>query len=224
MAVIVFSSARFWAPILFFCFVLRCLLKPLIVYFCDSKRLRRYPNQNLFSGITNFAYMWERTRGFRTKRLYEQHQIIIRLGPNSLSFADVRAIKDIYGHSTQCRKDDQYSVTAGSHSNLLDAVDKTEDARKRKLLSNAFATRNLEQWGFKVSDKVKKLVTQLDQHCSSLLVKGACLCPEGLSVNWRKWSNLFTMDAIADIGLSESLGLLENGDDSVVIDCPGVGK
>lgn len=202
-------------PIMFLIF------KPLLQYFYDPKGLRKYHNQNPLSGITNLAYIWERTRGFRTKRLYEQHKKypIIRLGPNHLSFADLRAIRDIYGHSTKCRKDDQYAVQAGSHFNLLDAVDKDEHARKRRLLSNAFATRNLEQWEFKVHDKVQKIVIQLDKFCTKPLSSDEeSPSPDDLTVDFRKWSNLFTVDAIADIGLSETLGMLTNGNDILRID------
>lgn len=39
--------------------------------------------------------------------------------------------------------------------------------------------------------------------------------PSHLTVNYRQWANFFTIDAIADIGLSERLGLLDRGDDTV---------
>jgi hypothetical protein len=37
--------------------------------------------------------------------------------------------------------------------------------------------------------------------------------PEDLTVDYRAWTNFFTLDAIADIGLSERLGFLDTGDD-----------
>lgn len=40
--------------------------------------------------------------------------------------------------------------------------------------------------------------------------------PSHLTVNYRQWANFFTIDAIADIGLSERLGLLDRGDDTVI--------
>ncbi|KAH8803375.1 benzoate 4-monooxygenase cytochrome P450 [Xylogone sp. PMI_703] len=196
------------------------IIKPLVEYFFDAKGLRKYPNQNILSGITNLGYIWERTRGFRTKNLYEKHKIhpVIRLGPNTLSFADVRAIRDIYGHSTKCRKDDMYTVTAGPHVNLLDVVDKDDHARKRRMLSNAFATRNLEGWEFKVHDKVKNLIVQFDRFCTKPLSDDEQPQTEDLTIDFRKWANLFTVDAIADIGLSESLGMLINGNDKLTVD------
>ena len=58
------------------------IVKPVAEYVYDSKNLRKYSNQTLFSGITNLSNIWERILGFRTKRLYEQHKEypILRIG------------------------------------------------------------------------------------------------------------------------------------------------
>ncbi|KAF7591643.1 hypothetical protein BBP40_001282 [Aspergillus hancockii] len=138
-----------------------CCMKSLVSYFYDAKGLRKYPNLNFLSGLTSLAYVWEHRYSFRTRQLYLQHQKhpVVRLGLDTLSFADVRAIKDIYGHSTPCRKDDVYTLTVGSHAHILNTVDREEHARKRRMLSYAFTTRNLEQWEFKIRDKVGKLIT-----------------------------------------------------------------
>lgn len=66
------------------------------------------------------------------------------MGPNALSFSDVRAIKDIYGHGTKCIKDMNYTITSGTHTNLFNVVHKEHHASKHKLLSAAFAIKNLE--------------------------------------------------------------------------------
>jgi hypothetical protein len=73
----------------------RFLLYPIVIYFIDLKGLRRYPNMTLFSGISNVPYMLESSRGFRSKRMTELHKVhpVIRIGPNSLSYGKVSAIK-----------------------------------------------------------------------------------------------------------------------------------
>ncbi|KAL7960171.1 cytochrome P450 [Trichoderma compactum] len=76
------------------------------------------------------------------------------------------------------------------------------------ILSHDFATRNLEQWEFKVTDKVQKLVAQFDLLCHG---------NEGATVDFRMWSNLFIIEAIADIALSHHLGCLGQGSDLVTI-------
>lgn len=185
-----------------------CLAQTLFVYVWDPKRLRRFPNQNKLSGITGLGYIYERCRGFRSRNLHVVHQKhpIVRVGPNSLSFSSPDAIRSIYGHVTPCSKGDMYNLTRGGHANLLDVVDKNEHARKRRLLSNAFATRNLQHWEFKIADKVRRLLAQLDAACED--------CGEG-QIDFRRWTNLFTVDAIADIAASHRLGCLDRGDDGI---------
>ncbi|CAG8384547.1 unnamed protein product [Penicillium salamii] len=190
---------------------------PLAIYLYDPKRLRRYPNQNIFSGLTSLAYVYERRNSFRTEILHSQHERhpILRTGPNVLSFGSVAAIKDIYGHGSPCLKDDVYKSITGSHPHILNVVDKDDHARKRRMLSNAFATRNLEQWEFKITDKVQKMIVQFDKRCTNPYLDKCAIASSDLIVNFRFWSNLFTLDAIADIALSERLGLLESGTDLV---------
>ncbi|KAB8204508.1 Cytochrome P450 [Aspergillus parasiticus SU-1] len=202
------------------------IVRPFIVYFYDPKGLRRYPNQNILSPFTNLAYVWERSDNFRTRRLYRQHQKypIIRTGPATISFGSVEAINDIYGHGTPCLKYETYQMTAGSHSNILNVIDRDEHSRKRRMLSNAFATRNLEQWEFKISDKVERLLKQLDQRCTPVLSEVNPAAAQDFNIEWRLWSNLFTIEAIADIALSENLGMLESGCDTIrVANSEGLG-
>jgi cytochrome P450 len=147
-------------------------------------------------------------------KLHQKHPVI-RVGPNALSYGDVRAIKDIYGHNTPCTKDGAYVITSGSHYHLADVIDKHDHARKRKLLSSAYAIKNLEGWEHKVADKTVKLNRRLDQCCTSPLRPGELPKPEDVTIDYRKWTNFFTLDAIADIGLSDTLGLLDRGHDKV---------
>ena len=91
------------------------VIYPVFHYFRDPKGLRRYPNMTPLSGMSAVPFMLMASRGFRSKELSELHQKhpVIRTGPNTLSYGDVRAIKDIYGHGTKCIKDPSYVVTAG---------------------------------------------------------------------------------------------------------------
>ncbi|CAG8109221.1 unnamed protein product [Penicillium olsonii] len=192
-------------------------LKPLLVYFYDHKKLRQYPNQNVLSGITNLASMRERARKFRTRELYIQHQKhpVIRVAPNMLSFRDVRAIKDIYGFGSPCQKHEMYQLQNGEgHMNILNVIDREDHSRKRRMLSHAFSTKNLEAWEYKIADKVEKLVAQLDRRAMPGTSVGP---PDDNVVDLRYWFNLFTVDAIADIALNELLGMLESGSDTVKV-------
>lgn len=158
------------------------IVKWTVDYYLDPLALRRYPNISLFSGITSIPYMLIASGESRSAYVHDVHvstgQEILRTGPESLSFSSLRAIKDIYGHSSKCVKDGNYSVQAGTHMHLADVVDKADHARKRKVLSAAYAVKNLEEWEFKVADKVERLLAQFDKR-------------EGDVLDLRVWANYF---------------------------------
>ncbi|OJD29997.1 cytochrome p450 oxidoreductase [Diplodia corticola] len=201
-----------------------CLLGYFVVYpVFEYFRLRKYPNLSPLSGIYNIPFMMLASGGARSTHMVELHKKhpVIRTGPNSLSYGDTRAIKDIYGHGTKCTKDGQYLVTSGSHFHLADVIDKPDHSRKRKVLSAAYALKNLEEWEHKVADKTQKMMDQFDKRCTAPLPKGQTVPnPEDLTVDYRKWANFFSLDAIADIGLSERLGFLDAGDDLITVRRP----
>ncbi|KAI0432726.1 cytochrome P450 [Xylaria sp. FL1042] len=201
-------------------FIFYFILIPIIHYARDPKQLRRFPEYRPLAGITNLVFMYEAAleKSFRSKTLLEKHreQPVLRIGPNSLSYGTYRAIKDIYGHGTKCIKGDFYATLAGSHFHLADVIDKTEHARKRKVLSAAYALSNLETWEYKVADKVERFIRGADKACTLPLKPGHVRPdPQDLTFDYRAWTNYFTLDAIADIGLSERLGFLDQGHDLV---------
>lgn len=99
-----------------------------------------------------------------------------------------------------------------SHTNILNVVDRDVHSVKRRRLAAAFAAKNLAGWEGKVRDKCERLIKQLDQRCAG--AKGRGWDGERW-IDFRWWSNLFTVEAIADIALSEQLGVIEAGDDVV---------
>jgi hypothetical protein len=194
-----------------------------VQYFRDPKGLRKFENYSFLSWITNLCYCYLSARGFRSKDLYEAHKRnpILRVGSNSLSFGDIRAIKDIYGHGTKCAKDLNYVILKGSHTHLIDVVDKADHARKRKLMFAAFAIKNLERWEHKVAHSTQRLVEAFDGLCTKPLSMGQVTPDQAdLTVDFNKWINLWTIEAINNIALSATLGLLEQGSDEVTAQRP----
>ena len=193
------------------------ILIPIIKYLYDAKGLRRYPNFLFGSGISNLPFIMKAHGGFRSKSLREAHikHPVLRIGPNSLSYGTVKAIKDIYGHGTKCNKDLYYQVNAGSHPNLFDVVDKNDHARKRKIMSSGYALKNLEEWEFRVADLTGRLVKAFDDRCTAPLAPGATVNEKDLTLDYRRWTNLFTISAIIMIGLSDDLGFIDRGDDLI---------
>lgn len=219
----------FWVPslsILLGILVVRWIVLPVIQYLYDPKGLRKYPKLHFLSGISDLPFCHEAQKGFRSLKLLELHRKhpIVRIGPNSLSYGHHEAIKDIYGHSTQCTKDKFYSVLAGSHSHLADVIDRGEHARKRKTLASAYAIKNLEAWEFKVTDMVTRIIKQFDSHCTTPLPTGQLPKDEDLTIDCRNWTNLFTIAAIAYIGLSEDIGFLDQGNDAIISESMGDGS
>lgn len=195
------------------------IVLPIVEYFRDPKGFRRFHNLSPLAALTDLVWMREASkRGIRSHKLYELHKThpVIRIGPNSLSYGSVEAIKDIYGHGTKCLKGDMYNTLAGSHFHLADVQDKDEHARKRKVLSASYSLQNLEDWEFKVADKTQRFIHGCDRACTAALPKELTRPdPQDLKFDYRLWANLFTVDAIADIGLSEKLGLLDQGHDQL---------
>ncbi|USP74853.1 cytochrome P450 monooxygenase [Curvularia clavata] len=222
-----------YAAALIVLLVVYFIIYPIVIYFRDVNGnsnstpkikynsilnitgLRRYPNMHPFSGISNLPFMILAHSGARSTYLSKLHRThpVIRTGPNSLSYGNLQAIKDIYGHNSPCTKDRSYVITSGSHYHLADVVDKHDHARKRKMLSSAYALKNLEGWEHKVADKTEKLLQHMDTCCTEPLKQGECVHPKDVNLDYREWTNYFTLDAIADIGLSEKLGFLDNGQD-----------
>lgn len=191
---------------------------PIFNYFRDSKGLRKYPAFSAFAGISDLPYCWLSARGFRSRDLYELHKTepILRIGPNALSFGNITAIKDIYGHSTKCVKDENYKILSCSHTHLIDVVDKSEHSRKRKLMSAAFAIKNLERWEFKIADVTNRLLAVLDGKCTSPLPSSMSTPdPAEITIDFNQLINLWTIEAINNIALSSKMGLIEQGTDEV---------
>jgi benzoate 4-monooxygenase len=210
LSTVVFGAVSFY--IVFF-----WMVWPVLQYFRDQKGFRKYPNYALFAGITDIPYCYLSALGFRSRDLTKLHEKspILRIGPNNLSFGGIEAIRDIYGHSTTCVKDLKSAITADAHPHLFDVIDKPSHAAKRKRLSAAFAIKNLERWDFKVARTTERLCTAFDKLCTQPLSPGANPEASDLTVDFNKWANLFTIEAINNIALSSTLGLLEQGNDHV---------
>lgn len=108
-------------------------------------------------------------------------------------------------------------MLAGTHYHLADVIDKPDHARKRKVLSAAYGLKNLEMWEHKVTDKTERFIKQADRSCTPPLSPGTTKPkPKDVAFDYRAFTNFFTLDAISDIGFSESLGFLDTGNDETI--------
>ncbi|KAF9894465.1 hypothetical protein FE257_007968 [Aspergillus nanangensis] len=213
LGLIVFAGTGFVA-------VMYTIIIPILCYFYDRKGLRKYPNVSPLSGITDMYHCYLSACGYRSKGLYEAHhqlnQAILRTGPNALSFGDIRAINDLYGHGAKVVKDHNYSILAGTHTQIFDVVERADHARKRKQFSAVFAIKNLEGWEFKVANTTQRLLNVMDTRCTAPLPAGQTFPdPNDITLDWGEWVYFFTIEAINNIALSSQLNLLEKGSDIV---------
>ena len=191
--------------------------KPVYDYVRDPKGFRRFPGMTPLAPFTNIPYMLATVRLERFKVLHEAHKKhpIVRVGPNSISFNDADAVRDIHGHGTLALKDHFYDILSGTHRHLADSHDREEHSRKRRTLAAAYALSSIVHWEHVVADRLRVLVEQYDKRCVAPDITEKYLSPN--YVNHRHWMNLFGIDAINEIGLSAGLRLLENADDIVEI-------
>lgn len=203
------------------------VLKHVYDYLRDLKGLRRFPGLNFWAPFTNIPYMYYSSQGRRYKEVHKAHVKygpVVRVGPNSLSFNDAIAAKDIYGHGSPVRKDTFYDSLSGTHRHLADVADRDEHSRKRRVLAGAYSQIGLERWEHVVADRVAALIQQYDRLClepeyESTPHTDPSLTPDRVKgfINHRRWMGIFAEDAIAQIGLTAELGLLEAGSDLISI-------
>ena len=203
--------------------VLYFALRPLITFFRDEKGFRKYPTQNWLSGITALAYGWEVGRKhdhFHTRRLHDalMKNPVIRVGPNWLSFGSSRAVRDIYGYNSSCKKGAIYSALQGGGKNLVNMVEKSEHSHRRRMVAVAYAPKNIEVWEPHIADSVSRVLTQMDAMCTApLSPKQRSPKKEDLKFDGVHWTYLFAVEAVVKIGLSKDLHFTDTGSDLVSI-------
>ncbi|KAI2707712.1 hypothetical protein CBS147332_6770 [Penicillium roqueforti] len=187
-----------------------------VVYLYDAKSLRRFQNLSILSGLSDIQWVWESIRGRRYKTLHMAHQnaTIVRVAPNVLSFNHPKAATAIYGHGTPTTKSPFYDAGHGHFKNVADTRDKEEHSRKRRLLATGYALTTLLRWEDKVASRINALLNQYDKFCLRLDVARRA---DAIPVDHRRWMDIFTIDAIHDIGLSANLRLIEKGDDLIEV-------
>ncbi|KAL9117860.1 MAG: hypothetical protein Q9187_005598 [Circinaria calcarea] len=206
-------------------YALYLALNPLIEYLCDPKGLRKYPEQNWLSGISNLAYGWEVGRKhavFHTRRLHNalMKDPVIRVGPNWLSFGSSRAVNDIYGYNSRCEKAAIYSSLQGGGKHLVNIVDRTEHSHRRHMVAAAYAPKKIDMWAPDITDSTAMLLKRMDGMCTAPLSSGGSVAKEDLKFEGMLWSNLFTLETLVKIGLSKDMRLLEAGNDNYVLNDP----
>lgn len=196
------------------------LLRPIFIYFKDEKGLRKFPAPSI-AGLSNWWMAAIQYQAARTKYVHKAHEKlgpVVRIQPNHVSFADPRAIPDIYSFQSGMMKDEFYETFSGTdqfgvneHS-ITNTRDRLVHARKRKFLSSAFALKSVVNVDPIVHTVILKLSSIFDGFCRD----GPPQYPDAPKpgfINLYKWINLFTYDAIGEMAFGQSFGFLDMGDD-----------
>lgn len=154
-----------------------------LVYNAHLHPLAAYPGP-LAARSTNLAYWLVTIRGDLLpwiQRIHARHGRVVRLGPNTLSYIDADAWRDIYGHRV-----------GGRRSNPKDALVYQPDLNGR----HAFSDRALREQQGLIVRFVDHLVASVRRHA-------------GERVDAVKLLTCTTFDIMGDLTFGEPLGLLE---------------
>ncbi|OTB09526.1 hypothetical protein M426DRAFT_316070 [Hypoxylon sp. CI-4A] len=172
--------------------------------------LNKYPGPFLAS-LTDFWRFWDvynQRPDITHRRLHDKHGDVVRLGPNTLSFADPKALKSIYGLNKGFVKSDFYivqqSVVKGhSLASLFSTTDNDFHAQFRRCVNSAFAMSALVQYEPFVDNTTKLFLKQTED-----LFAGN---PQGC--DFTQWLQFYAFDVIGEITYSKRHGFVEKNED-----------
>lgn len=196
--------AHFWLPI---------TVSILVTWLARNRYhngLNKYPGPFLAS-LTDLWRLWD-VYGQRPeithRKLHAKYGDIVRLGPNTLSFANPKALKSIYGLNKGFVKSDFYvvqqSVVKGdSLASLFSTTDNNFHAQFRRCVNSAFAMSALVQYEPFVDNTTKLFLKQTEK-----LFAGN---PQGC--NFTQWLQFYAFDVIGEITYSKRHGFVEKNED-----------
>ncbi|KAG9776578.1 benzoate 4-monooxygenase cytochrome-like protein P450, partial [Aureobasidium melanogenum] len=172
--------------------------------------LNKYPGPVL-AGFTDWWRFFDvlgRRPDITHLKLHRQYGDIVRLGPNTLSFANPKALKTIYGLNKGFTKSGFYpvqqSVSKGKRlPSLFSTTDESYHANLRRSVNNAFSMSQLVQYEPAVTETVEVFLNQTDK----LYAKPGQVC------DFAQWLQYFAFDVIGQITYSKRHGFVEKNED-----------
>jgi len=149
------------------------------------------------------------TAAFACQRWHEQYGPVLRVGPNHLSFTDVRAWKDIYGHRVGVAADRAEFPKTDVFSNTIDAIPpsivgetRTRHAAQRRALSHGFSDSSMRAQEPTIRRFVDLLLQRLHERCGGGTVP----------LNAEAWYNYTTFDVVGTLVFGEAFGCLDSSE------------
>ncbi|KAK0739073.1 cytochrome P450 [Apiosordaria backusii] len=201
---IIHLLAQHW-PAVLITVVLACLVKNRY-----HNGLNKYPGPFLAS-LTDWWRFYDvyKRRPERTQiELHRKYGPVVRLGPNTLSFADPEALKTIYGLNKGFVKSDFYvvqqSVVKGhSLPSLFSTTDNDFHMQFRRCVNGAFAMSQLVQYEPFVDNTTKLFLKQTEK----LYIDNPKAC------DFTQWLQFYAFDVIGEITYSKRHGFIERNED-----------
>ena len=162
--------------------------------------LSSYPGPWLskFSEIMTIVAVAKRERTQMQYRLLQEYGSPVRMGANTLLFSDMSALTDIYGQSSNpCLKDDvpYKGLSASGAINVLNAQNREQHARLRRLVSHSFSLKSLL-----VNEAF--ILSKVEQYLSVFPSKG------GQPVDMLKRTYSLMLDIVSQLSFGESFDCL----------------
>lgn len=130
---------------------------------------------------------------------------MVRIGPNEVSFADEKVIKEIYGQNTAYLKAPWYDTVSLKPLGIFSMRNKADHSKRRSLLSHAFSQANLNNTAPLVRNLVIQLREVIERH-------------QGQAVNVFAKFRYFALDVVGELFLGASFGALEAEDPPTFLD------
>ncbi|KAI0200638.1 isotrichodermin C-15 hydroxylase [Astrocystis sublimbata] len=180
-----------------------------VVYNLFFHPLRKFPGPAL-QGASRLPWAIQQIFGVQahiTQRLHEQYGPVVRIGPSHLSFTDVEAYKDIYGHrvgsdlhASEMSKSDTFVRNVRNIPTSIINADREEHSRFRRALSHGFSDSSMRQQEPEIMKYVDLLIRRLHEECDN-----------GSKKLWLEaWFNWTTFDVVGNLVFGQSFNCLEN--------------
>ncbi|KAL8636801.1 MAG: hypothetical protein Q9228_005848 [Teloschistes exilis] len=141
-------------------------------------------------------------------KLHRQYGSVVRLGPNTLSFADPTALGDIYGLNKGFIKSNFYPVQQALANgvrlpSLFSTVDEQYHTQLRRSVNSAFSMSALVQYEPSVDAATTKFLDQTE----ALFSSRDAVC------DFAEWLQWYAFDVIGEVTYSKRHGFIDEGKD-----------
>lgn len=159
--------------------------------------------------------MWTGYHHRALHSLHSQYGPVVRVAPNSLSFINPAAWRDIYGHKKTRReemiKDPEFYVRNPDAPHIVNG-NHEEHARYRRLYQPGFSARALREQEGLITGYVDMFIAGLTRECETIETGDA---GKGGKQSWAtvdmvQWFNFVTFDIIGDLAFGEPFGCLSD--------------